>query len=83
MRTVFYRVVGPPPGEGAPTIEQLRWVRRIVVRCSTPLAVFAAVVLVVIGHVSVAAPVVAALQLWSIASINARIRREERKLHRT
>jgi small-conductance mechanosensitive channel len=79
VRKLFYRVVGPPPRKAAAQVDQLRWVRRIVVRFSTPLAALACVVLIVVGRVYIAAFVVAVVQLSSIAWLTVRIRREERK----
>jgi hypothetical protein len=77
MKVFFYRVVGQPPGKGAPQIDQLRWVRQIIVRWATPLTVVVCVVLVVAG-VYIGAVIVAVLQLWSMASVSRRIRREQR-----
>ena len=77
MKAFFARVVGPPPGKGAPQIDQLQWVHRIIVRWATPLTLVACVVLIVAG-VYIGAVIVAVLQLWSIASVSRRIRREQR-----
>jgi hypothetical protein len=77
MKVFFYRVVGLPPGKSAPQIDQLRWVRRIIVRWATPLTLVACVVLIVAG-VYIGAVIVAVLQAWSIASVSRRIRREQR-----
>jgi hypothetical protein len=77
MKAFFYRVVGPPPGKSAPQVDQLRWVRQIIVRWATPLTIVACLVLIVAG-VYIGAAIVAVLQVWSIASVSRRIRREQR-----
>ena len=74
MKAFFFRVVGVPPGKSAPQINQLRWIRRIILRWATPLTLVGCVVLIVAG-VYVGAVIVAVLQLWSIASVSLRIRR--------
>ncbi len=77
MKAFVYRVVGPPPGKSAPQLDQLRWVRRIIVRWAAPLTLVACVVLIVAG-VYIGAVIVALLQLWSIASVSRRIRHGQR-----
>jgi hypothetical protein len=45
---------------------------------STPAMAMACVLLIVVGRLYVVAAIFAGLQLWSIASVSLRIRRDER-----
>jgi hypothetical protein len=78
MKRLIYRVAGPPPGKGAPRLEQLRWIRRLNLRWSAPpIAVCAVLLLLVAPWYFAAACVV--LQAYSLASISLAISREQRK----
>jgi len=77
LASFFYRVVGLPPEKGSPQIDQLRWIRRIILRWAVPLTLAGCVILIVAG-VYAAAVIVALLQLWSIALVSLRLRREQR-----
>lgn len=79
MKALIYRVAGPPPGQGARQIDQLRWVRRLLLWGATPAMALAIVVLVVVGHVYIVAAIFAVAQLLSIGSTSLRIRRDERR----
>ena len=78
MKTLIHRVVGKPPGKGAPHIEQLRWVRRLLLGVSAPTMVVACVVLIIVG-IYLAAAIFAAVQVWSLLPVTMRVRREERR----
>ena len=78
MKALIYRIAGQPPGKGAPQLDQLQWIRRLIVRVATPATALACVVLIAIAHLYVVAAVCAALQIWSVASISRRISRAER-----
>jgi hypothetical protein len=52
--------------------------RRLLLFWSTPAAAVGCVVLIVAG-VYIGAAIVAVLQVWSLASVSLRVRREERK----
>jgi hypothetical protein len=79
MKALSYRIAGQPPGKGAPQLDQLRWIRRLLVRVTTPTVVLACVLLVAFAHLYVVAAVFAALQVLSLASISRRIHRAARE----
>jgi hypothetical protein len=81
LTSFFYRVVGLPPGKGSPQRDQLRWVRRIILRWTLPLTLLGCVLLIVAG-VYVAAVIAAVLEIVSIVSVSLHIRHESQRERR-
>lgn len=78
MKALIYRIVGQPPGKGAPQLDQLRWVRRLLFRWTAPTMALGCIVLILAG-VYLAAAILAALEILSLFSVSVRLHRAERQ----